>query len=176
MTPIERCLVVEPNVAPPQPPARPRWHSRWGLVIAFQAGMVGVLALRPTPAIAPAVAREAEPVMAPAPPPLAAATRPEPPPASAPRAVRPPVPARSRVASASPVAEPDRLVEVEITSEPAGATVRIGEQVAGTTPLSAYLPSKTTTIHFELEGHQAQTNRWTPRSGRRVTAVLAPTL
>jgi PEGA domain len=69
----------------------------------------------------------------------------------------------------------DRITEVEITSEPAGATVYIGDQVGGTTPLAAFLPASTTTIRFELDGHAPTTLRWSPRVGPRVTARLTPT-
>lgn len=145
-------------------------------MIAFQTGMLGVLALRSSSSGPPAVARAepspvAAPVVAPAPEVPRAAVSP-PPPAPTPRPARSSASARARVVSEP---APDRLVEVEIVSEPAGATVQIGDQVGGTTPLAAYLPSGTTTIRFELEGYVAHTSRWSPRSGRRISAVLKPT-
>lgn len=179
MTPNERCIVVEPHIAPPTPPPPPRWHSRWGLLIAFQAGMIGVLALRhaaPDPE-EPRLTR-AEPVLVPA---VVVATTPTPAPPPAPAATpaSTPRPARTSAARARPAAavvEPGRLVEVELVSDPPGATVRIGDQVGGTTPLAAYLPSSTTTIRFELDGYAAYSTRWSPRAGKRVAAVLKPAL
>lgn len=68
------------------------------------------------------------------------------------------------------------MVEVEVVSEPEGATVRIGGAVWGVTPLTALLPSSGhVVVHLELAGHQPARLTWTPSSGRRtLRATLAP--
>ncbi|MFN0251960.1 MAG: PEGA domain-containing protein [Kofleriaceae bacterium] len=180
MTSNERRLVVDPLVVPSSPPPRPRWHSRWGLVIAFQAGMIGVFVLRHIAndhehadnlvqsTTTPPVATPAEPVA------VAPAATPDPPTPPS----RPSSPSRTTAARARPAApssDSGQLIEVELVSNPPGATVRIGDQVGGTTPLSAFLPATPTTIRFELDGYTSYATRWSPRTGRRVAAVLEPT-
>lgn len=70
---------------------------------------------------------------------------------------------------------PDALIEVEIDSEPQGATVRIAGAVWGVTPLTAYLPGRgPVTIHLELDGHASTRLVWTPSGKRSLSAVLSP--
>lgn len=70
---------------------------------------------------------------------------------------------------------PDALVEVEITSEPEGATVRIAGAVWGVTPLTAYLPaSKPVTIYVELDDYRPARLGWSPTGRRALHAVLQP--
>ncbi len=72
-------------------------------------------------------------------------------------------------------AAPPSLLEVEIVSEPEGATVRVEGAVWGVTPLSAFLPARRLSISLELDGHRAARVSWSPDSGKReLRATLVP--
>ena len=95
-------------------------------------------------------------------------------------------PAGGHKPPAGPAATPDAgppvdaaeaaMVEVEVESEPEGATVRIGGAVWGVTPLTALLPSSgRVVVSLELAGHQPARLTWSPATGRRaLRAVLVP--
>lgn len=87
-------------------------------------------------------------------------------------ATEPKAPARDP----GPRATDDALVEVEIESQPEGATVRIAGAVWGVTPLTAFLPSaRPTTIDLELAGRPSMRTSWDPASGARALKVdLSP--
>lgn len=70
---------------------------------------------------------------------------------------------------AEPAAGEGGLVEIEIRSEPEGATVKIAGAVWGVTPLTAYLPvTAPVEIKLELDGYAPTKLRWSPSSGKRV--------
>lgn len=150
------------------------WRSPWtillGILAAFQAGVIGTLLW---------TSRGSDPT-APAPSGSAATTddeRPptrsvvEPPPAAPPSPPAPP--ARPVVTPSAPA---PRLLEVEVVSEPEGATVRIGGAVWGVTPLSAFLPATSPLrIYLELDGYRRARVTWSPASGKRqIDVVLEP--
>jgi hypothetical protein len=69
----------------------------------------------------------------------------------------------------------DALIEVELSSDPEGATVRIAGAVWGVTPLTAYLPGRgPVTIHFELDDFRPARLVWSPSGRRALHAVLQP--
>jgi hypothetical protein len=65
-----------------------------------------------------------------------------------------------------------QLVEVELVTEPEGATVRIGGAVWGVTPLSAFLPTNQhPLIELELAGYRSTRARWNPTAGEHALHV-----
>jgi PEGA domain len=165
------------------------WRNPWTLLLgvlgAFQTGVLVTLLctssrggdLRdpaPRPRAAPAAVPAPQPVASPPPAPPSAPPPAPPPPTPAPPPVAPPP---RRVAPAPRVAAPRAtLVEVEIGSDPDGATVRIGGAVWGVTPLTAYLPATAPVVmSIELEGHEPARLSWSPGSGKRaLRATLSP--
>lgn len=187
-----------PALAPPLRRAAYRplsWRNPWTLMLgalaAFQAGVITTLLW--TSGSSDKATSTAEPVVAPAPapvasapvPPPAATARPAPAPVPAPRAApaepprrKPPrepaaPPAPEAPAPAEPAA-PSGLVEVDVTSEPEGATVKIAGAVWGLTPLTALLPARTVHIELELEGYAPARLRWSPNQKRSLRTVLTP--
>jgi len=98
--------------------------------------------------------REPRPLSPPAPPPPAAVVTPAPPPA-------PPLPAR---------------VTLQLDSLPAGATVRVGSELAGKTPIAftTSAQSEAVGVTFSLEGFQSETIQAIPSEGLKVFAHLLP--
>lgn len=186
-----------PALAPPLKRSAYRplsWRNPWtmmlGALAAFQAGVITTLLWtsgssdKPSSTAEPPVAPEAAPVAAttPAPPTPAAPTAPAtvPPPGAQPAAAtvaprrKPP---REPIAETSAPPEPEDtggLVEVEVRSEPEGATVKIAGAVWGVTPLTALLPARTVELELELDGHAPARLRWSPNQKRSLRAALTP--
>jgi serine/threonine protein kinase len=82
---------------------------------------------------------------------------------------------RAREEEASPVPDPlDSIVEIAVDSIPAGAEVRLGDRVLGTTPLFADVEAGPDPIAlvFHREGYVDETERLVPSAGARVTVRL----
>jgi len=73
----------------------------------------------------------------------------------------------------APVAPKPSLVDVVLESKPAGATVKVANQIAGTTPLSLSVDqAKELDVTFVLDG-QGKTLHVDPRTMKHVTVELA---
>lgn len=171
------------------------WRNPWtmmlGALAAFQAGVITTLLWTSGSSDKPTATGEPAVVAAPAtvaPPAEPTAVDPLPSPAANPKA-----PATQTAApAASPRRRPPReptavdppaapepeasggLVEVEVRSEPEGATVKIAGAVWGVTPLTALLPPRTVELELELDGHAPARLRWSPNQKRTLRAVLTP--
>ncbi len=146
-------------------------------------------AAAPAPATPPAAPTAVEPSAAPEP---AAASKPPTTqtatPAASPRrrpprepaavepsaAPEPREPAAVEPSAAPEPAAPGGLVEVEVRSDPEGATVKIAGAVWGVTPLTALLPARTVELELELDGHAPARLRWSPNQKRTLRAALTP--
>lgn len=173
------------------------WRNPWtmmlGALAAFQAGVITTLLWtsgssdKPTSTSEPSLAPAAAPASA-APPATPSADEPLAPPAAAPKPPaaqtaapvasprrRPPrEPAAVEPPAAPEPAAPGGLVEVEVRSDPEGATVKIAGAVWGVTPLTALLPARTVELELELDGHAPARLRWSPNQKRTLRAVLTP--
>lgn len=153
------------------------WRSTWPSIIlafaAFQAGVIVTLVVVWSRIDTPRTTEMVTPAPPAPPPPAIVAPAAAPPLVTAPPAPPDPVPTPSRPARrASPARTSSALVEIEIVSEPEGATVRIAGAVWGVTPLTAFLPGdRATWIELELPDHPPSRTRWTPTSGARVLRV-----
>ncbi len=75
-----------------------------------------------------------------------------------------------------PIAEvPPAPIAVEISSSPPGATVLLGEEELGTTPLTEMLPpEQEVQLRFRLRGHRARTVTLNPSESSSVEVTLRP--
>ena len=93
-------------------------------------------------------------------------------------APRSPAPQRSAAPEPppAPVATPQGLVEVEISSEPEGAEVHIAGALWGLTPLTALLPpGPPVNVELKLNGYAPARLSWSSSSkSRTLNAVLRP--
>ena len=91
----------------------------------------------------------------------------------APVEASPPTPTSAPVAVAQP--EPSGTVTLRVESRPAGAEVRLGTRVLGTTPVSAELPRDVeATIDVGMQGFESQQHVIAGHADERIVVALSP--